>query len=132
MTEAAALSAYVEGTISFNALRNVIAGSTHFVFQPNGTIRVTSHRPLPLVTVRASDVQRVLARYQSGHLTLEEVSTWGLVLHSLDAFEVQAASESDEEEVWDVIGQLSVASVNNAFDADRVSQLLTRVGHVRE
>lgn len=132
MTEGAALSAYVAGKISFNALRNALASSTEFVFQPNGSVHVTSRRPLPRTVVRPTDVHRALTRYQNGELTIEELSMWGLVLHSLDAFEVQGPSESAQEEIWDVIGQFSLASINSAFNADRVSELLERVGGIAE
>lgn len=84
---------------------------------------MTSHRPLPRTRVRAEDVRRLLNRYQEGSVTLEELSLWGLVVHNLDAFELAGANEGDEE-VWAIIGQLSVASVNPAFTRERVSQLL--------
>lgn len=127
MTEGAALSAFVAGTISFNALRNAIADSTEFRFRPAGGIDITSRRPLPRTTVRPEDVRRVLARYQDGQLTMEEVSVWGLVVNNLDAFELAGAAEHDEEALWEIIGQLSVASVNQAFTSERVSQLLGRI-----
>jgi len=127
MTEEAALSAYVAGTISFSAFRNAVVDSTTFVFQPGGTVHIASRRPLPRVQIGPEDVQRALTRYQNGEVTLEELATWGLVLHNLDAFEIQGVSESTEEEMWDVIGQLSIASVNEAFDTPRVSILLQRL-----
>lgn len=132
MTEGAALSAFVAGTISFNALRNAIADSTEFRFQPAGGIHVTSRRPLPRTTIRPEDVQRVLGRYQDGQLTLEEISVWGLVIDNLDAFELAGAPEHEEEAIWDVIAQLSVASINPAFTSERVSQLLQRIDDVIE
>jgi hypothetical protein len=127
MTEGEALSAFVAGTISFNALRRAIEESTDFRFQPGGGIQVTSRRPLPRTTISAEDVRRVLMRYQDGQLTLEEVSIWGVVLNALDAFELQGMGEPDAEEVWDVVAQLSVASINTAFTPERVSALVDRV-----
>jgi hypothetical protein len=97
------------------------------MFQPNGTVHIASRRPLPRIPIHLEDVQRALTRYQNGELTVDELATWGLVLHNLDAFEVHGASESGQEEIWDVIGQLSVASVNDALDAMRASDLLERV-----
>jgi hypothetical protein len=127
MTEAAALAAFVRGTISFNALRNALVESTDFVFEPNGTVRITSHRPLPVTVVRPSDIERALRRYQGGELTIEEVSIWGLVLGSLDAFDLVLADEKAQDAVWDVLAQISVASINDAFDAMRVAALLEQV-----
>src|SRR5918999_708881 len=127
MTEGAALSAYVAGKISFSALRNALVNSAEFVFQPNGTVHIKSRRLLPRTVIRADDVRRALTRYQSGELTIEELSTWGLVLYNLEPFEARASSESAQEEIWEVIGQLSLASVNDAFDAARVAELLDRL-----
>lgn len=127
MTEGAALSAYVAGKISFNAFRNAVVNSTEFVFQPNGSVRILSRTALPRTDVRPIDVRRALTRYQNGELTVEELSVWGLVLYNLDAFEVRAPNELAEEETWIVIGQLPLASVNDAFNAARVSELLERL-----
>jgi hypothetical protein len=127
MTEGAALSAYVAGKISFNAFRNAVANSTEFVFEPRGSVRILSRVPLPRTVVHPMDVERALRRYHNGELTAEELSVWGLVLYNLDAFEVQAPNEPAEEETWDVIGQLPLASVNDAFNAARVSELLARL-----
>lgn len=127
MTEDAALRAYVAGTISFSALRSAVADSTTFVFQPNGTVHIASRGALPRTAIHPEDVQRALLRYQSGELTVEELAIWGLVIHNLSAFELKGARESDSEEVWDVIGQLSLASINDKFDAERVSDLLSRI-----
>jgi hypothetical protein len=127
MTEGDALSAYVAGRISFAALRNAVARSTEFVFEPNGTVHVTCRRPLPRTAIRPKDLQRALTRYQNGNTTIEELSIWALVLHNLDAFDMQGPSEQVKEQLWDVLGQLSLASVNDAFDASRVSGLLEQV-----
>jgi hypothetical protein len=130
MTEAAALRAFVASKISFSALRNALADSTDFAFLPKGTVSVSFRQSLPCTVFRAKDVQRVLVRYQRGELTIDELTIWGLVLHSLDVFELHGVSEAREEEVWDVITQLSVASINDAFDAVRVSDLLRRLSAV--
>jgi hypothetical protein len=124
LTEAQALAAFVAGTISFNALRNAIAESTDFIFQPNGTIHITSHRTLPTTVFRPADVERVLTRYQAGEVTIEELSVWGLVLRTLDAFELGDTDEESRDTIWDVLAHLSVASINDAFDLDRVIRLL--------
>ena len=130
MTESTALSAFVAGTISFQALRNAIAETTEFLFVPAGGIRITSRRRLPRTIITPTDVQRVLARYKDGQLTLEELSIWGLVVNALAAFELEGATDSDAENVWDVIAQLSVASVNDAFTPHRASTLLEQIGRV--
>ena len=123
MTEAEALSKFVAGEISFGALRNALAGSIDFVFEPSGTIEVTYKRQLPKAGITAEDIARMLRRYQNGETTLEELATWGLVIHNLNAFELEHRTEMQREAVWDVIGELSVASVNTAFDEDRASEL---------
>jgi hypothetical protein len=130
MTESAALSAFVAGTISFNALRNAIAESTDFRFQPGNGVHVTSRRPLPRTVICPGDVKRVLERYQDGQLTVEEMAVWGLVINSLDAFELVGVSDDEAESVWDVVSQLSLASVNQAFTPERISQLLRRIDDV--
>lgn len=127
MTEAAALKAFVRGRISFSALRNALADSTDFIFFPNGTVRVSSRRALPPTMVRLQDVHRMLARYQRGEVTIEELATWGIVLHTLDGFEVRGISEARQEAIWDVIGQFSVAAVNKKFGESRVSELLEQL-----
>lgn len=127
MTEAQALSAFVAGTISFSALRNAIAESTQFVFQPSGTIQITSTRKLPKTSFAVGDVARVLERYVAGEVTKEELTTWGLVVHNLNAFEFENSSEIQREAIWDIVGELSVASVNSAFDAGHAAELRERL-----
>lgn len=126
MTESAALAAFVAGTISFAALRNALSDSTVFVFQPGGGINITSSRPLPHTVIRPCEVRRALARYRDGELTIEELSIWGLTLQALDSFEVVGTVDM-QEETWEVIAQLAVASVNTAFNQARVAQLLVRM-----
>jgi hypothetical protein len=127
VNEKTALAAFVEGRISFSALRNALAESTAFAFLPDGTIHIQSLRQVPTTGIRPRDVQREIERYQLGELTREEVSVWGVVLRSLDSFELEGVDESRKEELWDVIAHLSLASVNPAFTDERVSDLLDRV-----
>ena len=127
MTDAEALSLFVAGSISFSALRQALVESTTFVFQPNGGVRITSHSQLPRTMFRREDVRRMLIRYQNGELTLEELSIWGLVLHGLDAFEVDGGTELERETTWDVVAQLSAASINEKFNPERMSDMLGRM-----
>lgn len=133
MTEAEALAKFVSGEISFEALRQALSQSIEFIVRPGGDILVRSTRPLPKTSVRIADIQRVLDRYRAGELTLGEVSTWGLLLNTLNAFELEEIHEVDElnelaqDDVWDIIGQLSIASLNASFDAKRVSEFQQRL-----
>jgi hypothetical protein len=132
MTEAAALRAFVATEISFNALRNALADSTDFAFLPSGTISVVSRRALTRTAFRPADVQRVLVRYQCGELTIGELSIWGVVLHALDSFDLEEVSEARKDEVWDMISQISVASISESFNATDVSNLLKNLGDIAE
>jgi hypothetical protein len=112
--------------MSFNALRNAIADFTTFAFHPKGRIEFTSLRALPRTVFTPQDVERAIRRYQSGELTIDELATWGLVLYNLDAFDLGGVLASDSDEVWEILGELSLAAINERFDDARASQLLER------
>lgn len=74
----------------------------------------------------------MLLRYEEGELTLEELSLWGVVLRSLDAFDLEGIDRSRKEELWDLIAHISLASVSEAFTSQRVSELLAGVASILE
>src|SRR5215218_5899967 len=121
MTPDAALNAFVAGRMSFNALREAIAEFTTFVFHPKGRIELAWQRPLPRVSFTTQDVERAISRYESGELTVDELAMWALVIYNLDAFDLNGAVEAGTEEVWEIVGELSLAVVNERFDLGRAA-----------
>lgn len=126
MTPGAALGSFVAGRISFNALRNAIREFTTFAFHPRGRIEISVRRALPRVVITPEDVERAIRRYHLGEVTIGELASWGMVLHNLDAFELEQVAEADADEVWEILGELSLSTINDQFDEARAAQLLER------
>jgi hypothetical protein len=55
-----------------------------------------------------------------------------VVLHALDSFDLEEVSEARKDEVWDMISQISVASISESFNATDVSNLLKNLGDIAE
>ena len=128
MNEATALSQFVSGELEFGDLREALSASTQFNLDPKGGLEEVRHiRPLSRVRFTHQDIDRMLDRYERGAIGLAGLAVWGTVLSHLDAFEVASTSDADEEVAWEVLNQLSVAAVNDAFDARRVAELRARL-----
>jgi hypothetical protein len=121
---AAALARFSKGELDLEELERALAGIVRFRYADTDerSAELLSG-PLPLVTFRKEDIERVLRRHLRGELTAREASDWAATLRLLDCFELDApAAEADA--VWDVLDQLSSPDAWGALTTESAIQLI--------